>query len=33
MKIPNTKLYVIYKYSMDKDKLSMKKLFKNLGGC
>ena len=33
IKLSNPKLYVIYKYSCEKDKLSMKKLFKNLGGA
>lgn len=32
LKLSNPELYVIYKYSIDKDQLSMKKLFKNLGG-
>ena len=32
VKLSNPELYVIYKYSIDKEQLSMKKLFKNLGG-
>jgi len=32
LKLTNPELYVIFKYSIDKEQLSMKKLFKNLGG-
>lgn len=33
LKLSNQKLYVIFKYSTEKEQLSMKKLFKNLGGA
>ena len=33
IKLSNPKVYMIYKHSMEKDKLSMKKLFGNLGGA
>ena len=32
-KMSNAKLYVVYKSAMEGGKLSMKRLFKNLGGC
>jgi len=33
VKLSNPKLYMIFKHSCEKERLSMKKLFKNLGGA
>lgn len=33
IKLSNQKTYVIFKYSLEKEQLSMKKLFRNLGGA